>query len=160
MAEFAIRTSWRRRSTLAWISYVAPRSRQEIDGGEQEAPQLSGWNRPTRPRASSTRCLPDGVPPLSPRERRDEARVRAEAVGRGAEVEVVRAPARRRVGEVLVEEVGHGLRQQHGDLRLVLHPRQLLGEELGDVDLGRGQRGRHGEEVQHGPTYRRSLPAC
>jgi hypothetical protein len=51
---------------LAWISYVAPRSRQEMDGGEQEPPQLSGWNRPTRPRASSTRRLPDGVPPLAP----------------------------------------------------------------------------------------------
>jgi hypothetical protein len=44
MAEFAIRIKIRRegRPTFAWIAYVAPRSFHWIDGGEQDAPQVSG----------------------------------------------------------------------------------------------------------------------
>ena len=64
MAEFAIRTSARRPPTLAWIVYVAPRSCQAIDGGEHEAPQLSGWKRPERPRA---RSIATGPLPFHPR---------------------------------------------------------------------------------------------
>ena len=69
IAEFAIRRNSLRSGTpftdtFAWIENVAPRSRQLIDGGEQDAPQLSGWKRPPRPFASVSLRLPNGVPPL------------------------------------------------------------------------------------------------
>src|SRR3954447_14910606 len=68
MASLAIFTRIRRSlflvPTFAWIAYVTPPCFHEIEGGEQEPPQDSGWKRPWRPPTSVTLPRPNGCPPL------------------------------------------------------------------------------------------------
>jgi len=102
-----------------------------------------------RPRASRIFLRPGRLAALGAGEGRDEAGGRPAAVGHGADLESPAVPVAEPGRVVLLELVGHRLRQQDRDLAALAQLRQLLGEQLRQVDV-RGREGRRqGEDLHH-----------